>query len=760
MCVRPFATTKAHIAALLSAAFLLCFSSISWAEQIIDLAPARAPDATAIARLLQHSAQPVALSTQHGVQGAEHSAPPALRILNMPVDHEETPTIDLDLQPSRSVTAQTQFFVTDETGEHPLQVELGMRYTGTVQGEPDSSAFVSIRPDGSIRSIVHMDGETIVNEYQPGSRTTVSATTSRVVNVNTDFTGRRFQCGVTDESMSMSMLQGENFATPISLFPDPVSSPPMARAGADRRRADVIVETDAEFLRLFGNNKNRASDYIDELFAYISQVYEREISTRLNIIAIRFDNSNRWSSRNNDGLLDQLTKYWEDRPQVRHHVHLLSGKKTGGGLMRSRYLFNSNGVPTKFEFYGVSGDMDGDFSPANPQLVWDSLVVAHEIGHAFTSPHTHTYDFKNTGSYFISTQGGAIDCCHSEARGQQCVSYLGGVGRAGPLPGYNSLTGGRPGQKTGTIMSYCDNLAGGLQNIAWTFGTNHPYGINPGRVPQAMTAYAKRFLPLDSGGTNTFTLTVNKIGNGTVNGSPGNIQCGSRCSANYNAGTRVTLTATADNGYVFSGWSGACSGSGSCSVTMNSTQKVNATFTRGYTEDDYCFARPFSATENRLLEAYIAYYGRAADTSGLLYWTNQMNRAGGKIEFIVDAFGNSEEFRANFAHMSRSQLVNNLYQQMFARNAEPDGLNYYVNELSSGRKTLPSIALAIMAGASGTDATTLKNRRTVAQHYVTVVEFLKAKNAPEDLLSLLIDIVGESQRSVNDACKAVIDYYD
>ncbi len=74
----------------------------------------------------------------------------------------------------------------------------------------------------------------------------------------------------------------------------------------------------------------------------------------------------------------------------------------------------------------------------------------------------------------------------------------------------------------------------------------------------------------------TYTLSVNKIGKGFVNGS--GINCGGACQITKNAGETVSLSASPDNGYTFSGWSGACSGTGSCSVTMNSNKSVTATF--------------------------------------------------------------------------------------------------------------------------------------------------------------------------------------
>ena len=60
-----------------------------------------------------------------------------------------------------------------------------------------------------------------------------------------------------------------------------------------------------------------------------------------------------------------------------------------------------------------------------------------------------------------------------------------------------------------------------------------------------------------------FTLTVVKAGtgSGTVTSSPAGITCGSTCSALFASGTSVTLTATADSGSTFAGWSGeGCSG--------------------------------------------------------------------------------------------------------------------------------------------------------------------------------------------------------
>lgn len=85
------------------------------------------------------------------------------------------------------------------------------------------------------------------------------------------------------------------------------------------------------------------------------------------------------------------------------------------------------------------------------------------------------------------------------------------------------------------------------------------------------------------GGATTHTLTVTKSGNGagSVTSSPGGISCSSTCSAAYVDGVQVSLFAVPNSGSVFTGWSGACSGTGACNVTMTQARNVTAGFAQG-----------------------------------------------------------------------------------------------------------------------------------------------------------------------------------
>ena len=79
-------------------------------------------------------------------------------------------------------------------------------------------------------------------------------------------------------------------------------------------------------------------------------------------------------------------------------------------------------------------------------------------------------------------------------------------------------------------------------------------------------------------GPQTLTVILGGSGSGTVTDS-GALTCPTTCTGDYNYNSAVTVTATADAGSIFTGWSGAwCAGTGSCIVTMDQAQQVTATF--------------------------------------------------------------------------------------------------------------------------------------------------------------------------------------
>lgn len=146
-----------------------------------------------------------------------------------------------------------------------------------------------------------------------------------------------------------------------------------------------------------------------------------------------------------------------------------------------------------------------------------------------------------------------------------------------------------------------------------------------------------------------------------------------------------------------------------------------------------------AVTKDSVQSLYIAYYGRPADPSGLDYWTNRANAEG--LNAVVNAFGNSEEATNLYGSLTIQARVNNLYQNMFGRNADTEGLNFYVGKVLDGTYTLATLAQHILNGvnpnvpASKADGDVLNKKLAAANAFTlaldTTAEILKYDEASE-----------------------------
>ncbi|NEX17210.1 MAG: hypothetical protein C1943_11395 [Halochromatium sp.] len=168
-------------------------------------------------------------------------------------------------------------------------------------------------------------------------------------------------------------------------------------------------------------------------------------------------------------------------------------------------------------------------------------------------------------------------------------------------------------------------------------------------------------------------------------------------------------------------------------------------------------ARAFSPTEDLVQQAYLAYYGRPGDPAGLAYWSQQLDAAGGSLDAIIQAFGDSREFRERYGALSNEALVDGLYQQLLGRPAEPAGLAFYVDRLGSGEATLQTIALDVIFGAANEDALTVENRLEVSRHYISRLEqrFGPEADVPAETLKGLVTPVTSAAATVIPALQAV-----
>jgi hypothetical protein len=322
-------------------------------------------------------------------------------------------------------------------------------WTGRVVGEPASDVLLSFSNVG-VRGWIASAGAT--------------SHLLAVAGEGGDWTRARAVLASDTELEQRDLEQDFRCGTPASPTPAPSAnqgSSSGARGGASTTpvgacaafECRIALETDFQLHQVFNNNLGAQSAYVATLLAAASARYQEQISTTLTFPYVQFyTNSNDpWTvpdlGTGTGALLDEFAAAWQGNiPADAVLGHFLSGASLGGGIAYLDVLCETSET---FAF-GVSAEIDGDtpFPIAVGPLNWDFMVLTHELGHNFGSPHTH--DFVP-----------AIDEC---AFGN-CIT-------------------------NGTIMSYCHLCPGGMNNITTFF---HPQSV------ALMSAAAQNCLPLVEG---------------------------------------------------------------------------------------------------------------------------------------------------------------------------------------------------------------------------------------------------------------------
>lgn len=133
--------------------------------------------------------------------------------------------------------------------------------------------------------------------------------------------------------------------------------------------------------------------------------------------------------------------------------------------------------------------------------------------------------------------------------------------------------------ETAAVVTLTANPAEGSTFDGWSGACEGTDPVCEVTMDQARTVTAT-FSAVD-GGPHTLTVSTDGDGDGAVTSDPAGIDTAAgETSADFAAGTDVTLTADASEGSTFAGWSGSCAGNDpECTVTMDQAHNVTATFT-------------------------------------------------------------------------------------------------------------------------------------------------------------------------------------
>ncbi len=303
------------------------------------------------------------------------------------------------------------------------QVQL---WRGDVLGEDDSFAFMSFSPYGS-RGVVKRNGRSYHlraardagGRFVPGS--------SLLSGFAADAPMAASACGIREVDQVLEKPASSNV---------PAANVKVATI----YQANIAVETDYQFYQLFGD-QDEATAYVLTVLGAASAIYAEQCGTVFNLpyIGIHTHQNDGWdkpdsANSNSVDVLYEFRNAWKNgnAPVAASLYHFMSGADLGGGVA---WL---NALCSQSYGFGVSGNINGELTvPIMGNAPWDLVVVAHELGHNFYTPHTHDYcppiDSCAPSGYFGDCQTSQI-----------CIP-------------------------NGTIMSYCHLCSGGLANIDLEF---------------------------------------------------------------------------------------------------------------------------------------------------------------------------------------------------------------------------------------------------------------------------------------------------
>lgn len=317
----------------------------------------------------------------------------------------------LDLQRMEILTSKGKVVAGTDNGDKVISLrDKFVAYNGSVEGYPGSMVSLTLSPLG-LQSLINLNG----NIYVIGS-----------LQNNSFFSKEDY---ILYQASQLKIHPEFHCESEIFNIPERIYDLMWSLDGqfniqsSDLLEVEVALESDYETYSAFGSVENAAS-YLLSLFATVSAVYTHDLNVKFSIPYIRV-----WSTPNDpyEGedsytLLSQFRSYWNTNMQLvgRDLAHYLSIRPGGlGGIAWLDALCSSLVSGIGYAFSNIDGSYSG-----LPIYSWDVDVVAHETGHNFGSPHTHSCSWPQ----------GPIDTCYAPEG--NCYN--------GPIKPIK-----------GTIMSYC-----------------------------------------------------------------------------------------------------------------------------------------------------------------------------------------------------------------------------------------------------------------------------------------------------------------
>ena len=330
----------------------------------------------------------------------------------------EGETITLQLY---KVNLFTEGFHVDTDKTKSISYEQGLHYRGIIKGDSNSTASFNFFKD-------EMNGIFSNNRFKNvviGKTTTKFNISDYIIYSDADLKVlNNLQCH-TKEGVRKPILNAQRNAKTTS-----------------QRCVTMYFEIDYNLFLDNNSNTTTTSNWMTSVFNNVQTLYTNDgINISLKSLYI-------WTTQDpyegiGEESFNYLYKFNEVRPVFDGDLGQLIGEDSGslGGVAAT-----INGLCTEENF--SYSDVDFSYNTV-PTYSWTVLVITHEMGHLFGSPHTHTCVWNGDNT--------AIDGC-GPSKGDQ---YFEGNCAIGSIPSTES---------GGTIMSYCHLVSGVGINLANGFG--------------------------------------------------------------------------------------------------------------------------------------------------------------------------------------------------------------------------------------------------------------------------------------------------
>jgi hypothetical protein len=323
---------------------------------------------------------------------------PSERALEFPLSMTEK--VILQLKRFEVISPDAKFYLGRAGGDIEITAPEFAAFRGAIDGEPNSHAFIAIGADGLTNGYVTLpNGETYFMAKLPQEAAK----------------GWDGDIVIHNQIGSINLPDDVAFCAvqpPIDSTPKPAAEVKEGLRGGPRM-AYLACEADHWLYNMFGN-VGLTQTYLLTMFAAVSDIYQRDLNTKLLVRFIRV-----WDEGGEPFSADELSSlagYWYGHdPSPYNYINLSSGRRdlSYGGVA---YV---GGTCSGSATYCITGFLNGSFPyPSGAPSIgnWDVIVVAHEMGHNSGTYHTHddyqynpTIDECGNG---VPSRGTIMSYCH------------------------------------------------------------------------------------------------------------------------------------------------------------------------------------------------------------------------------------------------------------------------------------------------------------------------------------------------------------